>query len=77
MRRLRWWWRRCRLAWQVVLEAPFSLARRISVPLVIEDPRDINWNKGFERVIMTINPPFTAWLCARRGRRHRHHLPFP
>jgi len=40
------------------IEAPFLLARGVSIPAVVEDPDDPEWNSGFTRMQMVLNPPF-------------------
>ena len=39
-------------------ESPFTLARTLTIPVVVEDNDDEDWDAGFSRIFMVLNPPF-------------------
>jgi Ca2+/Na+ antiporter len=40
------------------VESPFTLARTLTIPVVVEDSDDEDWDAGFARIFMVLNPPF-------------------
>ena len=44
----------------MIPKVPFTIVRRLTIPVVIENPMDPRWNDGFNRLLMILNPPFTA-----------------
>ncbi len=41
-----------------VFESPFTLARSLTIPVVVEDDDGEDWDAGFARIFMILNPPF-------------------
>jgi sodium/potassium/calcium exchanger 6 len=39
-------------------ESPFTLARSLTIPVVVEEDDEEDWDAGFARVFMILNPPF-------------------
>jgi solute carrier family 24 (sodium/potassium/calcium exchanger), member 6 len=47
-----------------VFESPFTLARSLTIPVVVEDDDDEDWDAGFARMFMILNPPFALPFLA-------------
>lgn len=48
-----------------VIQLPVTLIRRLTIPVVLSDPGEPTWNSGFNRMLMLLNPPFTAAFLVR------------
>ena len=42
-----------------VLEGPFTFARCLTIPVVVEERTSDDWDAGFARMFMIVNPPFS------------------